>query len=930
MKVKLLVVLCWAQLIVAAGLVLLYFYSSVTRPAVGFEFSRRTGAITSVVPGSAAERAGLRAGDRIIRYNGHGTGLGVIHLYFKRAGEPVPLVIDRDGVVRNVNVVADTIEQLRRDSLRSGISRVLWAINGYLTFPLHAWMLALATALLVLRPSNKDARLAALVFTYWAGGLFLFDAPGFGAVIAAWPAGLRGFLYLVVAAYIAAFFAACVHFALVFPSDRVRWRWVVAPYLVALPIFLETARQALQRYRNDVEPPDVGWIGLWYATLGPLMLIVALVILVYRFRAVEDANISRRMKLIFLSLLPGTVAFTIATIIDQLSLGYAWTQTGRMLNTIGTFAGSGIFAYAVVRHRMFNVRVLVRRSIQYALAKGTLVVIMALPLLGLALFLYAHRDDSLAALLTREPALYLLVILPLIAVIRYRKRLLEALDRRYFREQYDARKLLLQVVSMIRGGSDMFALSQVALDEIDRALHPRHIALWQLDPTDAHLIRGFYRGQAKPDAPPLELGSTLISLLSTTEEPLDVHSLQTRTLIARLPDEERDWIDRTGGYLLVPLLIEHRVAGLLVLGERMSEEPYGREDRALLKTLAAQLALTIDYSRLKQSPALVWGSHPVHVHITDALRLCPSCGRCYPSDDSQCEYDQQSLVPESGVTRVIDEKYVITKLLGRGGMGSVYLATQRRLNRPVAVKVLLAHLVGSPTMRTRFEREARIVARLKHPAIVTIHDFGMLPSGHAYLVMEYLDGQTLRKTIAAGPQPVSRVLEILMPVGEAIDAAHRAGVVHRDLKPENIMLVSDHDRIGPRVLDFGLAKLTGPVNEEEATMVQSNQSIGVVGTLMYMAPEILTGHSAEPRSDQYSLGIIAYELLAGSHPLSHATDLAAVVRGHTEEAILPIRKRVPDVPVHVEEAIHRALAKDAGERFASVKEFIKALEMSPA
>lgn len=930
MKVKLLVVLCWAQLIVAAGLVLLYFYSSVTRPAVGFEFARKSGTITSIVAGSAADRAGLRAGDRIIRYNGHGTRMGVIHLYFQRAGEPVPLVIDRNAVVKSVTVVPDSIEELRRSAFDGGPSRILWAINGYLTFPLHAWMLALATSLLVLRPSSKDARLAALVFTYWAGGLFLFDAPGVGAILGSWPLALRGFLYLVASAYIAAFFAACVHFTLVFPSDRVRWRWVFVPYLIALPIFVETWMQALQRLRNDVEPPDVGWIGQWYSTLGPGLLIAGLVILVVRYRSVADANFRRRMRLVFLSLLPGTVAFTIATIIDQLSLGYGWTQSGRMLNTIGTFAGSGIFAYAVVRHRMFNVRVLVRRSIQYALARGTLFVIMTLPVIGLALFLYAHRDDSLAALLTREPALYLLVILPLVAVIRYRKRLLEALDRRYFREQYDARKLLLQVVSMIRGGSDMFALSQVALDEIDRALHPRHIALWQLDPTEQQLIRGFYRGQAKPEAPPLELSSTLIALLSTTEEPLDVHSLQTRTLVARLPDEERNWIDRTGGYLLVPLLIEKRVAGLLVLGERMSEEPYGREDRALLKTLAAQLALTIDYSRLKHSPALVWapGSNPIHLHMPDALRLCPSCGRCYAADDSTCEFDSQPLVPESGVTRVVEDKYVITRLLGRGGMGSVYLATQRRLNRPVAVKVLLAHLVGSPTMRTRFEREARIVARLKHPAIVTIHDFGMLPSGHAYLVMEYLDGQTLRKTIVSGPLPVARVIEILRPVGEAIDAAHRAGVIHRDLKPENIMLVTDHDRIGPRVLDFGLAKLTGPINDEDATMVQSNsnQSMGVVGTLMYMAPEILTGHSAEPRSDQYSLALIAYELLAGEHPLSGAHDLASVVRGHTEEPIIPIRRKVPEVPPNVDEAIQRALAKKADERFASVKEFIAALE----
>jgi serine/threonine-protein kinase len=285
------------------------------------------------------------------------------------------------------------------------------------------------------------------------------------------------------------------------------------------------------------------------------------------------------------------------------------------------------------------------------------------------------------------------------------------------------------------------------------------------------------------------------------------------------------------------------------------------------------------------------------------------------------------------VPRIIEDKYIITRLLGRGGMGSVYLANQKRLNRNVAIKVLLAHLVGSSSMRMRFEREARIVARLRHPAIVTIHDFGVLTSGHAYLVMEYLDGETLRKTILSGAQPVDAMLSILRPVGEAVDAAHRAGVVHRDLKPENIMIVKDpsaslrpgHATTSPRVLDFGLAKMTGPIGENEQTLVQSGQSAGVVGTLMYMAPEVLSGHVADPRSDQYSLAIIAWEMLAGDHPLGMATDLASVVRGHTDRPMIPLAERVPDVPSRVANAIERALAKKPEERFASVAEFLDEL-----
>ena len=128
-----------------------------------------------------------------------------------------------------------------------------------------------------------------------------------------------------------------------------------------------------------------------------------------------------------------------------------------------------------------------------------------------------------------------------------------------------------------------------------------------------------------------------------------------------------------------------------------------------------------------------------------------------------------------------------------------------------------------------------------------------------------------------------------------------------------------------RVLDFGLAKMSTPIGEDEQTLVQSGHSAGVVGTLMYMAPEVLSGHVADPRADQYSLGIIAWELLAGEHPLGGATDLASVVRGHTDKPVLPIRERVPSVPVHVGGAIDRALAKKPEERFPSVAEFIAAM-----
>jgi predicted Ser/Thr protein kinase len=936
MKTKPLVMLCWVQVVVAAVLVLFNLASILTRPWTGFDYSRPRKVVTVVTPASPAERAGVREGDRIVSFNGHVVGRDVGPLWMARADQPIPLVIERGGVVKQLTIHPVTAEAARQDQLGRGPRLAFPAINGYLSIALHAWMLALAVALLVLRPDNGDARIAALVAASWAGGSFLFRAAGFGVLLQSVPAFLRTPVLFADSLFSGLFFAFCVHLAMRFPSERVKLHraWQVLPYLVAMPVFIETWAHSARRLRGDIRPASLPWNDA-YSTVGVVMLAACLVFLAVRYLRIEDVNARRRIRLMFLAMLPPCLAFFLGYVVGALQLGYHWEAGVRLLHTPVTILGSAIFAYAVVRHRIFNIRVLVRRSLQYALARGTLLALMSLPVLGLAWFLYAHRSESLSALLTGTPAVYVLIILPLVLVIRYRKTLLELVDRRFFREQYDARRLLLQVVSIIRNGSDMLALSRAALDEIDRALHPKHLSLWQLDPDGEALHRGFAVGvepavlgrreEATAEGGRLYAKGTLATLLSADDEPLDVHARATRALLKRLPEPERHWLRDADANLIVPLLIEHRLVGMMVLGERKSEEPYGREDRELLRTLAAQLALTLDYTRLKQSPSLVWSpSAPVHLHLSDALQLCPKCGRCYEQDATKCEYDGQTLVPESGVSRVIEDKYVIDKLLGRGGMGSVYLATQTRLNRPVAIKVLLSHLVGSSSMRSRFEREARIVARLRHPSIVTIHDFGVLHSGHAYLVMEYLDGDTLRRTITSGPQPYQRAIDLVTPVGQAVDAAHRAGVIHRDLKPENIMIVKEHDaQFTPRVLDFGLAKMTGPIGENDQTLVQSNHSAGVVGTLMYMAPEVLSGHVADARSDQYSLAIIAYELLAGEHPLGMATSLASVVRGHTETPLLPIRERV-NVPAAMSEALDRALAKRPQDRFATIGEFVAA------
>ena len=259
-------------------------------------------------------------------------------------------------------------------------------------------------------------------------------------------------------------------------------------------------------------------------------------------------------------------------------------------------------------------------------------------------------------------------------------------------------------------------------------------------------------------------------------------------------------------------------------------------------------------------------------------------------------------------------KYVIQAEIGRGGMGAVYRGYDPDLERPVAVKVLAPHLVWQREFVERFLREARAAARLKHPAIVTIYDVGQ-ESGWYYFVMEYLEGQTLGEMIEQrGPLPLSEVLTLLRPLAAALDYAHTQGIVHRDVKPDNIIVGSSGSA---QLTDFGIARAA-----QETRMTSTGM---IMGTLEYMSPEQAQGIKAEARSDQYSLAVVAYELLSGQVPFE-ADSTAGLLYKVAHEPLPSIRELRPDLPADVGEVLSRALAKSPDERYATATDFVEALE----
>src|SRR6202051_4942838 len=266
--------------------------------------------------------------------------------------------------------------------------------------------------------------------------------------------------------------------------------------------------------------------------------------------------------------------------------------------------------------------------------------------------------------------------------------------------------------------------------------------------------------------------------------------------------------------------------------------------------------------------------------------------------------------------------YEIISPLGAGGMGEVYRARDTRLERTVAIKILPTHLSSNPEAKQRFDREARAISSLNHPNICTLHDIGH-QDGIDYLVMEFLEGQTLADRLMKGPLPLDQVLKYGIEICEGLEKAHKTGVVYRDLKPGNIMLTKG----GAKLMDFGLAKAgMGSVPPSSSlTMTLSVPSADqpltakgtIVGTFQYMSPEQLEGKEAAARSDIFALGAVLYEMATGKRAFtgkSQASIVAAILASEPQ----PISVAQPMTPPALAQVVKTCLAQDPEERFQTV------------
>jgi len=314
---------------------------------------------------------------------------------------------------------------------------------------------------------------------------------------------------------------------------------------------------------------------------------------------------------------------------------------------------------------------------------------------------------------------------------------------------------------------------------------------------------------------------------------------------------------------------------------------------------------------------------------------CPRCGRQFPDEVHVCPDDFTPLRADATISdipvdpligRVFDGKYRLEERLGGGGMGTVYRATHLLIERADAVKVLSQRFVGDETAQQRFRREARASGRMAHPNAVMVNDFGTTEDGWLYIVMELLEGQTLRDLLAReAPLDAARAASIMLQACAAVGAAHEAGLIHRDLKPANIFIEQRPNLPAVvKVLDFGVAKFA--VEEHDDDYKTLTQVGAIIGTPRYMSPEQCSGAvPLNPSSDVYSLGIILYEMLTGLVPFSADAPLAVAFK-HVSEPPRPPREIIASIPVELERVVLHALAKNPGHRPSDGNEFRRELQ----
>lgn len=899
----------WVALLVSLAVILVYGW--------GLVVIFRHGAYVQGTGWSAAERHGswvvtrvdqdgpaaglLKLGDRIFAIDGD-THLGSLD------PDWVPQIIPTN---RSYTVSLEDPSGARRSitlliPLHRDIENVYWMVS--LVF-VGLTFLAVGAMIGLLKPSDRVARIG-----------FVFGMAASLHMLGASLASLRGTLtgssaWLAAAAASMTFLPDAVeyHFASRFPvwieENRIWRAWRIFLYCFAGVLFARYAYVTLSLAAGV--KPYLGYSAAFpglQSTYFLLIIVSVIAVMIRNYSRVTEPDLLRKIKWVtygaVLALLPVST-YMMASFVAGIS-GNAWRMRTGFWYNFGRFDNISLvllpitFGYCVIKNRVLGIDFVLRRGLQYILAKGSLRLLLLLPWTSLAFTMLLHPDMSLKAIFSEGSIpFYAGTSLAAGVSMAYRRQLMDILDRRFFRESYDREQILLELIDEMNSAESVPELSELVRSTVLAAFHPSFVKL-------------HYRDPHAPSDP-----STLI---------VGPHrrAFDPRLNTARVPSSATELLAERGAALIVPILgSDDRVIGAIFMGEKKSEEPYTKTDRATLQMIAAQFASLTENLWLRERVTVEQNiRHEVLTRlgtVPSYVMECHTCGACYDNHALVCEHDGSELSLTLPVERVVAGKYRLDRRLGTGSMGAVYEAWDLRLARAVALKVMVGRLFGKKAAQRRFEREAQILARLDHENIVGIHDFGTLEGGGAYIVMQYLPGTNLRKDLA-------RLRSIPADVGvrwidqllAGVEAAHDQGVIHRDLKPENVLVARPPGlRETVKIVDFGLAKLWEGSDPSPITIAGT-----VVGTVGYMAPEQMMGEEVDGRTDIFALGVIVLEGLNGQHPFD---------RRSPEHVLASIRQGYSTGPSHeLRQILQRCVSYDRADRHESVtqlrRELIPALQ----
>jgi hypothetical protein len=563
-------------------------------------------------------------------------------------------------------------------------------------------------------------------------------------------------------------------------------------------------------------------------------------------------------------------------------------------------------SYAVLMRRLLPLRVVLRQAVQYLLARSVVTAAFLVPLGVVIILSYANRQQTIAEAFSSHLRIWAAIVVVAGVALLGREEILRYIDRRFFREDFDAREVLLHLTADSRRVHRIEELVALVTAGLDRALQPESVAILVRDRSRSQFLSPF--GSVEP----VPCSAVLAEVLSAADEPVDV-SLEPTHGFSLLPRAERQWlVDSRARLLLALSASDGGLLGFVTLGDRRSELPYSSEDRRLLVAIAESAALTIEHHAVRHEASEDDDWWRVGAVPHASASECELCGLVQMPGEFCVECGAGLSVAD--VPRLMFGKFQFNRRIGRGAMGVVYEVRDLSLDRTVAIKTLPG---TSPEHSERLRREAKAMAAVTHVNLATIHGAESW-RGRPMLVCEYMVHGTLAARLAQSTLSIEEALRLGIALADALGVIHGAGLLHRDIKPSNIGFA--HDRV-PKLLDFGLVRMLAvggvrpqlPLDASASTSTNLTMSHSLVGTPLYLSPEAIAGALPAVSFDLWSLSVLLLEATTGDHPFRGPTvkeTLERVSACQVAEAVHVLSHRCQALADY----LGRALSKDPGMR----------------